>query len=97
MEVSGGVVELVRCIGCGGVGEDGGVFVRWCGSVNNLLSSVVFDFKSAASIFSVPSSSRRQRPRQGFLAATDTASAAPATYMHLCWPHVMLNSRSDPG
>ena len=87
-----GVVELLKVSGCAEeVVEDGGVSVRLsgrCGSADVLLLSLVgFDVKSAASISSVPSSSRRQRPRQGrrgFLAAADIASAAPATYVHLC-------------
>ena len=55
---------------------------------------VVLDLFADALISTIPSSSRRQRPRQrvaGFIAAVARAIAVPATYMQVCWPHVLLN------
>ena len=56
-------------------------------------SDEVVMFDKFAGISRSPFCSRRHRPRQGlvgFIAAAAMAAAAPATYMHVCWPQELL-------
>ena len=86
-------VLLLSCHPCGG--EGGGSPVA---GVGNVVWFVMFEVPpGGAANTRVPSSSRVQRPRQspcGFIMVDDSAIAAPAICMQLCWPQELLNGMS---